>query len=1204
MTLVVINTMTPFPLAASFVIAVMSTALGQNVVFRSGFEYPNGEVPPFEDDMSALNGALEQVGLWSGELPMGLGEGQPRSAFMRVVGEDQFFIIDRPEASMVLVATPSETVPIDGTRVSYQFSTKRVGGHAKNTHFVGLDAEGRESFHVVAGANSSMAGEMLRLGIEVNGGELVWDMDTADGEDNDGDFPFNNSTGNTNNVGTVVLDLRADGYVMTVSKGLDNFLYKTELLPYNDLEATGVATMEFRANGGGTGVSSGLWLDDVTISHSTGVSDPGVFVERTLGFGRIPQSDEVFERILAISNEGDSNILTISGVSTSGANPDNFAITDFPDSLAPGEVGELTVTFDRKGGVGEFSAMLVLATNDPDAQDQSAMIEVTATVPAGGDTDEDGLTDATEIELGTNPGLIDTDGDGLGDGQEVNELQTSPLEVDTDGDGFEDGEEVAFGSDPTDRDADLDMDGLTDEEEFANGANPGAADTDGDTLEDGEEVNGNPATDPALADTDGDSLTDNEEKARGTNPTESDSDGDSLDDGFELLLGSGPNDIDSPVEGGGTAVVFQSGFEYEAGLPRVGLDARNLNGAIDQLGSFSGEVPEADFTGGLLDGETISEFDIAGDTFILVDRPLAPHVLTAELVSPVPLAGATMSFEYATRRTGDHPKDVSFVGIDDTGAEVFEVVVSAKSDPPDGQRLGFRGPDVDGELVDPIFDFDVVSGADLSDDLPNVGANPGLNGVAAVKVFLLAEGYVIDFRKPGRGYRTSVLPYRNAASTLTSVEIRVNGGGTGVSSGFFLDDFVVGSAGKPSDPNIIASPRVNLGLLAVTPAQSVSVRVLNTGASQSLNLSNVSVSGQDESHFTVTSFPQSILPGEEGFIDLLFDAELRSGPFEATLAVASDDPDVPTTQIELTAVGVDLAGPVAHFSLDEPLDATTLAGISKNTLSASVEVAEGAVSLGVEGLVSGSAAAISGNGSIRIADESVTELDALSVALWVNVDAVGAAAQTLFAKGDPPSPNIALITLGGDLAWFVAGDAAIRSETGTALIAGQTHHVAAVYSNERAAIYVDGLAVVEVSEPEQVNLDVTNAWFFGGFGSLPFSGRLDDIQLYDRGLVTDEVVMLRDMPGLPLSSGAPVVEAPRERFAQVQVSRSGSGNLFVRWLAAQDVGYLVEFSNDLKNWETIEDTRFSVQVNDAVLEDANAARTQVASGYYRVVIVP
>ncbi|MDB4491675.1 hypothetical protein N9260_01495 [bacterium] len=76
----------------SLIIAVMSTALGQNVVFRSGFEYLNGEVPPFEDDMSALNGALEQVGLWSGELPAGLGERQPRSAFMRVIGEDQFLL--------------------------------------------------------------------------------------------------------------------------------------------------------------------------------------------------------------------------------------------------------------------------------------------------------------------------------------------------------------------------------------------------------------------------------------------------------------------------------------------------------------------------------------------------------------------------------------------------------------------------------------------------------------------------------------------------------------------------------------------------------------------------------------------------------------------------------------------------------------------------------------------------------------------------------------------------------------------------------------------------------------------------------------------------------------------------------------------------------------------------------------------------------
>ena len=42
------------------------------------------------------------------------------------------------------------------------------------------------------------------------------------------------------------------------------------------------------------------------------------------------------------------------------------------------------------------------------------------------DTDEDGLTDAQEVELGTNPNNPDTDGDGLIDGVEVG-LGTDPL---------------------------------------------------------------------------------------------------------------------------------------------------------------------------------------------------------------------------------------------------------------------------------------------------------------------------------------------------------------------------------------------------------------------------------------------------------------------------------------------------------------------------------------------------------------------------------------------------------------------------------------------------------------------------------------------------------------------------------------------------------------------------------------------------------
>ncbi|USN53264.1 MAG: hypothetical protein H6760_03770 [Candidatus Nomurabacteria bacterium] len=58
------------------------------------------------------------------------------------------------------------------------------------------------------------------------------------------------------------------------------------------------------------------------------------------------------------------------------------------------------------------------------------------------DTDGDGLTDAEEAELGTDPTRVDTDSDFLFDREEVEVYQTDPLVADTDRDGFLDGEEV------------------------------------------------------------------------------------------------------------------------------------------------------------------------------------------------------------------------------------------------------------------------------------------------------------------------------------------------------------------------------------------------------------------------------------------------------------------------------------------------------------------------------------------------------------------------------------------------------------------------------------------------------------------------------------------------------------------------------------------------------------------------------------------
>lgn len=63
------------------------------------------------------------------------------------------------------------------------------------------------------------------------------------------------------------------------------------------------------------------------------------------------------------------------------------------------------------------------------------------------DSDGDGLSDAEERGLGTDPETADSDGDDLSDAAELT-AGTDPLSYDTDGDGVGDGAEIAAGADP------------------------------------------------------------------------------------------------------------------------------------------------------------------------------------------------------------------------------------------------------------------------------------------------------------------------------------------------------------------------------------------------------------------------------------------------------------------------------------------------------------------------------------------------------------------------------------------------------------------------------------------------------------------------------------------------------------------------------------------------------------------------------------
>jgi hypothetical protein len=77
------------------------------------------------------------------------------------------------------------------------------------------------------------------------------------------------------------------------------------------------------------------------------------------------------------------------------------------------------------------------------------LVFVENAAPEPVDTDQDGLTDDEEAEIGTDPASYDTDGDGVADGGEVN-AGTDPLNTDTDGDGYTNREELDVQSDPLD----------------------------------------------------------------------------------------------------------------------------------------------------------------------------------------------------------------------------------------------------------------------------------------------------------------------------------------------------------------------------------------------------------------------------------------------------------------------------------------------------------------------------------------------------------------------------------------------------------------------------------------------------------------------------------------------------------------------------------------------------------------------------------
>lgn len=147
---------------------------------------------------------------------------------------------------------------------------------------------------------------------------------------------------------------------------------------------------------------------------------------------------------------------SVMATSNFGGDPDYFVDWAVPlaDLMAYGVTSSSQLMLAMGTSSNTQSINADLACNDGAADPQTLSRTFTDPVVTDptmtlADCDGDGLTDAQEMALGTDPCVADTDGDGCTDWQEVR-AGSDPLLVDTDGDGFPDCQEITANSDPTD----------------------------------------------------------------------------------------------------------------------------------------------------------------------------------------------------------------------------------------------------------------------------------------------------------------------------------------------------------------------------------------------------------------------------------------------------------------------------------------------------------------------------------------------------------------------------------------------------------------------------------------------------------------------------------------------------------------------------------------------------------------------------------
>ncbi len=638
---------------------------------------------------------------------------------------------------------------------------------------------------------------------------------------------------------------------------------------------------------------------------------------------------------------------------------------------------------------------------------------------------------------------------------------------------------VPRGLDPNVNDGGEDPDGdtLTNFQEYQLGTHPQLADTDGDGLNDNFET----STDPLNPDSDGDTLLDGAEIATyQTDPNDPDSDDDDFEDQAEIAAGTDPLNANSKPSRGG-AILLGGNF--------VGGGAGNQGASVS---GSAGVVPQANwnnFPGG------------AGGPVIANDSEGVPSFMRVSWQTNGPgVAGADPSTDDERLMYG-----LLLPRFDAAGAlDNVMTVITVKN------------------IAYPLYDLYLYVNSEAG-GAAVYEANDQTLDVADVTPF---NGSFVEVA--GDGGSGNYIRFKN----LTGSTLTIRGPMLGI-AGFQIE------RDEPGDPSLLAIPdALNFGVFDGNPGpQELTIRMLNPGASQTLQITGSAITGDAAGNYSVSGLPASLAPNEGADVTVTFTPTDAVGIYRGFLEITSNAAGIETTTIPLTGQIKHANGLLAHYKLDEA-DGPVMTDSSGNGYHGTYNAGSGSVTPGVPSLAGpGTAVAFTEGGDAAYGevatDIGFPTLPVASYSLWVKQDPADVGtASVLFSRSSSPANPYAVFfeaTGGPDsVIWTSeAGTQTLASEP--FLVPDQVFHVVYTYSDPNAdgsadvAVYVDGVLNASVNGASGYPINTVAPFQIGAtVGQFGFTGCVDDVQIYQTVLTPEQISAMYSDPG----SVAPFVEPP------------------------------------------------------------------------------